>query len=113
MAGFDYNDTFSHVAKPTTIKVVLSVALTNQWTVQQIDINNAFLNAELDDEVYMVQPEGFEDPNYPTMVCKLQNSIYVLKQAPRAWFGKLQATLTQLAFTASKTNPSLFLRGSG
>lgn len=106
VAWFDYNETFSPVAKTMTISVVITVALINQRTLRHIDINNVFLNAELEEEVYT---EGFEDPNYPTKVCKLQKSIYGLKQAPRAWFGKLHAILTQMSFTTFKTDSSLFL----
>ena len=71
VAGFDFNETSSPVVKPTTIRIILSFALERNWIVRQLDINNAFLNGDLQEEVYMQQPYGFEDPNQPTMVCRL------------------------------------------
>ena len=82
-AGFDFNATFSLVVKPTTIRIVLTVALYHGWKIRQLDINDAFLNRDLK-EVYMIHPPGFEDPKAPHLVCKLQKALYGLKQAPRA-----------------------------
>lgn len=64
------------------------MAITYKWEIQQIDINNAFLNGDLQEEVYKKQPPDFVDPN-ATLVCKLRKAIYELKQAPRAWYKKL------------------------
>lgn len=113
MPSFECIETFSHVAKATTIRVVLTVILTRGWYVRQIDVNTAFLNAKLVDEVYMVQPQGFDYPNYPKRVCKVLKSIYGLKQEPRAWFEKLQTGLVHLHLKASRTDLiSLFIRGT-
>lgn len=81
--GFDFNETFSPVVKPITIRVILTLALTYRWKFQQIDINNAFLNGFLSEEIYTSQPQGFEDAN-KDLVCKLNRALYGLKQAPRA-----------------------------
>lgn len=70
--------------KPTTIRVVLTISLANNWCVRQLDIDNAFLNGDLLEEVYMEQPAGFVDPKRPDLVCKLHKSLYGLKQSPRA-----------------------------
>ena len=89
--GFDYHETFSPVIKPATIKVLLTLALTFQWDVQQIDVKNAFLNGSLEEEVYMSQPPGFESAN-KSLVCKLNRALYGLKHAPRSWYEKLHKT---------------------
>jgi histone deacetylase 1/2 len=92
--------------KPVTVKTVLTLAVTNKWPIQQLDINNAFLNGFLEEVVYMVQPPGFEATN-KSLVCRLNKALYGLKQA-RAWFERLRSTLVKLGFVTSKCDPSLF-----
>ncbi|KAH9753212.1 retrovirus-related pol polyprotein from transposon RE1 [Citrus sinensis] len=82
--GVNCFETFSPVIKPATVRVILSLAVMNQWKIRQVDVNNAFLNGELTEEVFMDQPEGFVDVEKPEYVCKLHKSLYGLKQAPRA-----------------------------
>jgi hypothetical protein len=77
--GIDYADTFNPVVKPTTIKVLLSLVVTRGWDLHQIDIQNSFLHGFLNEDVYMRQPPGFEDPHYPNHICKLDKSLYGLK----------------------------------
>uniref|UniRef100_A0A803PXS9 Integrase catalytic domain-containing protein n=1 Tax=Cannabis sativa TaxID=3483 RepID=A0A803PXS9_CANSA len=81
--GLDYFKTYSPIVKPCTIRLIFSLTITYNWDIQQID-NNAFLNGELNEVVYMQQPPGFIDPEFPHHVCKLNKAIYGLKQAPRA-----------------------------
>jgi histone deacetylase 1/2 len=106
--GFDFTETSSPVIKPVTIRIILTLAVTFHWTVQQIDINNAFLNGLLQEEVYMTQPSGFESSD-KTLVCKLHKALYGLKQAPRVWYEKLTHTLLQMGFVKSKCDPSLLV----
>ncbi|KAD4981730.1 hypothetical protein E3N88_18401 [Mikania micrantha] len=107
--GIDYNDTFSPVVKSTTIRVVLSLAITRGWSLRQLDVQNAFLHGDLTEIVYVSQPPGFVDPQKPDHVCLLHKSLYGLKQAPRAWFNRLSMALIALGFKGSKTDPSLFI----
>lgn len=107
--GIDYLDTFSPVVKPTTIRVVLSLAVSQGWPLRQLDVNNAFLQGHLSETVHMQQPQGFVDQDRPSYVCKLRKAIYGLKQAPRAWYHELRAFLLHSGFKNSHTDTSLFV----
>ena len=108
-AGVDFNETFSPVIKPCTIIVIFTLAVSYDWAIQQIDINDAFLNGDLQETVYMSQPEGFLSSQYLKHVCKLKKALYRLNQAPRAWLDKLKAALLQWDFQNSKSDSSLFI----
>ncbi|GJW62195.1 ribonuclease H-like domain-containing protein, partial [Tanacetum coccineum] len=82
----DFDETFSLVFKPATIRTVLSHVLSRKWPIHKLDVKNAFLNGDLSDIVYMHQPPDFVDARFPNHVCCLQRSLYGLIQAPRAWF---------------------------
>ncbi|KAK9214397.1 hypothetical protein WN944_006389 [Citrus x changshan-huyou] len=107
--GIDFNETFSPVIKPTTIRLVLALATSSKWLIKQLDVRNAFLHGQLKEIAYMEQPPGFTDQNLPDHVCLLHKSLYGLKQAPRAWFECLSLALLELGFTSYKADPSLFI----
>jgi hypothetical protein len=108
-AGVDYDETYSPVIKPTTVRTVLFIAISSGWSLRQIDIQNAFLHGNLSEEVFMSQPPGYNHPLYPNHVCKLQKAIYGLKQAPRAGFSRLSTKLLELGFHGSRSDSSLFI----
>jgi hypothetical protein len=110
--GIDYNETFSPVVKPTTVRLVLALAAQFHWPLRQLDVKNAFLHGVLQEEVYMTQPQGFNSKIYPNFVCRLRKSLYGLKQAPRAWNDRFTGFLPSLGFQASLADPSLFVQHS-
>uniref|UniRef100_A0A2N9HLD4 Integrase catalytic domain-containing protein n=1 Tax=Fagus sylvatica TaxID=28930 RepID=A0A2N9HLD4_FAGSY len=107
--GVDYAKTFSPVIKPPTVRLILSLAVSHNWPLRQLDVKNAFLHGTLKEEVYMAQPQGYIDSSHPHYVCKLHKSIYGLKQAPRAWFESFTTQLLHLGFIASTADSSLFI----
>ncbi|KAM2657198.1 hypothetical protein EV1_012593 [Malus domestica] len=108
--GLDYTETFNPVAKPVTIRLLLTLAAQFDWFLNQLDVSNAFLHGDLFESVFMVQPSCFEDPTKPTHVCRLHKSLYGLKQAPRAWYEKLYSALSSLGFHGSQNDHSLFVK---
>jgi hypothetical protein len=112
--GIDYDETFSPVVKPATVRVVLSLAFFQNWPIHQLDVKNAFLHGTLTETVYCVQPSGFVDSSRSDFVCRLNKSLYGLKQAPRAWHHRFASHLVSLGFVETKSDTSLFIcrRGS-
>ncbi|XP_074282698.1 uncharacterized protein LOC141607237 [Silene latifolia] len=105
--GVDYDETFAPVAKMTTVRSFLVVAVSRGWFVHQMDVHNAFLHGDLDEVVYMKLPYGFRHSN-PNLVCRLKKSLYGLKQAHRCWFAKLSEALQKYGFHQSSADHSLF-----
>ena len=111
--GIDYDETFSPVVKPATIRTVLIIATSSAWSIHQLDVKNVFLHGHLAETVYCQQPPGFVDPAAPDHVCLLQKSLYGLKQAPRAWYQRFASYIRQLGFVASVSDTSLFVYKEG
>ena len=108
--GIDYTETFSPVVKHSTIRIALSLAVYYNWTIQQLEVTNAFLHGILHEDIYMSQPQGFVDSNFPDHLCKLHKSSYGLKQAPRAWFERFSNFLLSLGFHNTYADSRLFFK---
>lgn len=96
MISCHYEETSSPLVKAATILLILSIAMSNNWSIRQLDVKNSFLHGILDKEVYMRQPPRYEDSNQPTYICMLDKTLYGLKQASRVWYSRLSNTLPQL-----------------
>lgn len=114
--GLDYIDTFSPVAKMGTVRLLLRLAASKNWSITQMDISNAFLNGDLDEEIYMIMPPGYSQlsgKTYPkNSVCKLHKSLYGLKQASRQWNQKLSSVILGAGFQQAPSDHSLFVRNT-
>lgn len=111
MYGIDYLETFAPVVKLTTIRVLLALAAVHDFDIEQMDVTTAFLNGDLDQDIYMQIPEGLRTPKNEGMVCKLRKSLYGLKQAPRQWYAKIHTFLVvDLKFKASMNDPCLYVQ---
>ncbi|KAB2615107.1 hypothetical protein D8674_021695 [Pyrus ussuriensis x Pyrus communis] len=105
----DYKETFAPVAKMNSVRVLLSVAVNKGWSMYQMDVKNAFLHGDLEEEVYMRLPPGHPQSQDPDLVCKLHKSIYGLKQSPRAWYAKLSSVLYSVGFKMNGVDSLLFI----
>lgn len=92
-----------------TIRIVLTLAVRQGWSLHQLDVNNAFLQGMLKEEVFMLQPPGFINKNFHVHICRLKKALYGLKQAPRGWYTELQVFLLSLGFVNSTVDASLFI----
>ncbi|KAL6325478.1 hypothetical protein AAG906_023323 [Vitis piasezkii] len=96
--GVDYQETFSPVAKLNTVRVLLSLAANLDWPLHQFDVKNAFLHGDLEEDIYMDIPSGYVANTEGNIVCKLQRTLYGLKQSPRAWFGRFSTAMKKYGF---------------
>ena len=92
----DYDEVFAHVARIETIRIVLEISVQSRWLVYHLDVKIAFLNGEISEEIYVQKPEGYEDSKRRNDVYKLHKAHHGLKQAPKAWYLKLDRSLTAL-----------------
>jgi hypothetical protein len=97
--GVDYTDIFSPVVKLTTIRLVLGIVAAENLHLEQLDVKTAFLHGDLEEDIYMHQPQGFIVQGKENRVCKLRKSLYGLKQAPRQWFKKFDSFMYSIGFT--------------
>jgi hypothetical protein len=96
--GIDYRETFAPMTRLESIRILLAYASHHNFKLQQMDVKSAFLNGHLHELVYVKQPPGFEDPNFPNHVYKLDKALYGLKQVPRAWYVHLRELIVDHGF---------------
>jgi len=96
--GIDYEETYSPIAKMTTVRAITTMTAANGWSLHQMDVNNVFFHGDLHEEVYMEQPLGYVDQTHPNLVCRLKKALYDLKQTPRAWSDKIGQYFSQVDF---------------
>ncbi|KAJ9546873.1 hypothetical protein OSB04_019416 [Centaurea solstitialis] len=111
--GVDYDETFSPVAMLKSIRILIAIAAFHDYEIWQMDVKTAFLNGKLSEDVYMTQPEGFVQSEHPNRVCKLQKSIYGLKQASRSWNICFDEKVKEFGFLRSEDEPCVYVRTSG
>ncbi|GKA79862.1 retrovirus-related pol polyprotein from transposon TNT 1-94 [Tanacetum coccineum] len=111
--GIDFKEPFAHVARLEAVRMFVAFAAHKNITIFQMDVKTAFLNGLLKEEVYVSQPNGFVNPDFPNYVYRLKKALYGLKQAPRAWYDKLSSFLIEHHFTKGIVDPTLFTRRHG
>jgi len=111
--GVDYEEVFAPVARLDTVRVLLALAANPGWKVHHLDVKSAFLHGELEEEVYVSQPEGYVVKGKEQCVLKLSKALYGLKQAPRAWNVRLDKSLRKLNFRRCMSEQAVYTRGHG
>ncbi|KAL0360689.1 UNVERIFIED_CONTAM: Retrovirus-related Pol polyprotein from transposon TNT 1-94 [Sesamum radiatum] len=110
--GLDFFDTYSPVTRITSIRVLIAIAALYDLEIHQMDVKTAFLNGELDEEIYMEQPEGFVVPGQEKKVCRLVKSLYGLKQAPKQWHEKFDRTMLSNGFKINECDKCVYVKSS-
>ncbi|RVW41557.1 Retrovirus-related Pol polyprotein from transposon TNT 1-94 [Vitis vinifera] len=108
--GLDYFDTYSPVTRINSIRMVLAIAALRNLEIHQMDVKTAFLNGDLDEEIYMEQPEGFSAPGQEKKVCKLVKSLYGLKQAPKQWHEKFDNVMLSHGFKINECDKCVYVK---
>lgn len=113
IAGIDYTETFSPVVQMQSLVVMIALAAIHNLHMHQLDVKTTFLYALLQEEVFMQQPEGFVDSNYPKQVCKLLWSLYGLKQSPQMWFQRFNSYLLEIGFLPCSADGNVYVKKQG
>jgi hypothetical protein len=113
--NIDFYETFSPTVHMTSIRILMHIAAQENLMIHQMDVKTAFLNAPIDCELYVEQPQGFEvlGPNNEKLVCKLNKSLYGLKQSGRNWNNLVNECLIQEGFTNSMSDSCVYVKGEG
>ena len=108
--GIDFEETFAPIARMEEIKMILAYACSKRIKVYHMDVKTTFLDGELEEEVYIEQPEGFLLSEHGDFVCRLKKELYGLKQAPRGWYSRLDWYLQQQGFKKGNTDCNLYIK---
>src|SRR5438270_2731243 len=108
--GIDYDETFAPVAKMSTVRMLVFCAANFGWPLHQVDIKNAFLHGDLQEEVYVEMPPGFGTQQTTGKVCRLKKSLYGLKQSPRAWFDRFRQAMCKVGYKQSNGDHTMFYK---
>ena len=108
--GVDFDEIFASVVKMTSIRTMLSIATNMDLEVEQFDIKTNFLHGNLEEEIYMQYPEGFEEKGKEILVCRLRKSMYGLKQAPRQWYRKFESFMVDHGFGKTQADHCIFVK---
>ncbi|VVT49811.1 uncharacterized protein SAPINGB_P002455 [Magnusiomyces paraingens] len=111
--GIDYTETFAPVVRYETVRIVLAIAAQFGFQVHHMDVETAFLNGDLKEDIYMRQPKGFVVKGQESKVCHLKKSLYGLKQAPLCWNEKIHGALVKLGFIRNESDYGVYTKGSG
>ena len=110
--GIDFNEIFAPVVKHSSIRVILSLVANLNLELEQLDIKTAFLHGDLEEEIYMSQPEGFINKSNPNLVCKLKKGLYGLKQASRQWYKKFDTFMQDEGYSRCDFDHCVYFKGS-
>ncbi len=108
--GIDFNDVFSPVVKHSSIRTLLSIVAMHDYELEQMDVKTAFLHGELEEDIYMEQPEGFVVPGKENLVCRLKKSLYGLKQSPRQWYKRFDSFMLSQKFRRSNYDSCVYVK---
>lgn len=109
--GIDYNETYAPVMQLTSLRTLIALATARGMYMEHMDVETAFLNAELEEDIYMEQPQEYQVAGKEHLVCKLKRSLYGLKQAPRCWNKNVDSFLKDAGFISSEADPCVYIRG--
>ncbi len=110
--GVDFSETFAPVARLDTIRMLLALVAQKGWKTYQLDVKSAFLNGYIQEEIYVEQPEGFQVKGQEEKVYLLKKALHGLKQAPRAWYSRIDEHLQSLGFVKSPSEATLYVKAT-
>ena len=108
--GIDFDEIFSPVVKMISIRTILNLVATEDLHLEQLDVKTTFFNGDLEEEIYMEKPEGYEVKRKEKLVCRLKKSLYGLKQAPRQWYLEFDKFMSKQGYTRCHSDHCVYLK---